>query len=139
MGVLPMNSLEPAALALSLVIAAAATGCAPDRDATTRRLDELQTEITRLKASNIALQERLEGVEALSSEPAAVRGNRMGMGEGLLDDDRPELAVVTMTPEPSNAEPPMPPDSEEERPSIVGDRHRVEQIRAEAKPGEFRR
>jgi hypothetical protein len=103
-------------------------GCSSERDSISRRLDDLQSEITRLKAANIALQDRMEGVEAKPDEGASPAA-------GLVDDDRPELAVVTMSPEPSDAEPAMPPESDEDRPSIVGDRHRVEQLRGEPKSG----
>lgn len=109
------------------LVAFGLVGCSAERDATTRRLDELQTKISRLEASSSALRDRMEAVEARPEAPAAVT-------EALVDDDRPELAVVEVRPETNEIEaPPMPPESDEERPSIVGDRHKVEQVDEEPK------
>lgn len=115
--------------AISIVfVAFLGLGCSAEKDATARRLDDLQGEISRLKASNIALQDRVEAVEAQGARSLAAT-------EALVDDDRPELAVVRVSPEPPAEEEVAPPETEEDRPSIVGDRHRVEQVADAAVPG----
>jgi hypothetical protein len=109
--------------AISVIfLALAGLGCSAEKDATARRLDDLQGEISRLKASNIALHDRVEAVE--SQQTAATTATDV-----LVDDDRPTLAVVRVSPEAAAAEEPeiLAPETDEERPSIVGDRHRVEQ------------
>ena len=109
-----------------LLVAFWALGCSADKDATTRRLDELQAEISRLKASQMAVQDRLEAVESRPSGPAPVT-------EALVDDDRPDLTVVKVDPAAVESEPVAPEaDPNAERPSIVGDRKGVE-VEAEAR------
>jgi len=131
-----MNRIELTAMALAL---AALAGCAPERDATSARLDDFQREISRLKATNIALSERLDAVE--SQAPAAQEDASLeALGqdaETQATEARPQLDVVRLAPEPDETPPEQPSTAlgdaedpahdDDDRPVISGAGQQVQQ------------
>lgn len=132
-----MNRIQLTAMALAL---AALAGCAPEKNTTTARLDDLQREISRLKANNIALAERLDAVEAATPEAAQEDASleALGQSEPEAADQRPHLDVVRLAPKPEEEPPPETPSTalggaedpahdDNDRPVITGAGQRVQQ------------
>jgi len=132
-----MNRIQLTAMALAL---AALAGCAPEKNATSARLDDLQREISRLKANSIALAERLDAVESetpASEEDASLEA--LGKAQAETTDERPQLDVVRLAPkleEAPESETPStalgdaedPAHDDHDRPVISGAGQRVEQV-----------
>lgn len=132
-----MNRIQLTAMALAV---AALAGCAPEKNATSARLDDLQREISRLKANNIALAERLDAVEAETptvQEDASLEA--LGQAEEDAADQRPQLDVVRLAPEPEEALAPEKPSTalgdaedpafdDDDRPVISGAGQRVQHV-----------
>jgi hypothetical protein len=85
-------------LLIGSVLALSATACASNRNEMTQQLEKLQRDVKKLRASNVALQDRVEGLEE--------QGSGMGGGEEELVEkrDRPQLRVVRLTPKPEQPE-----------------------------------
>lgn len=108
------------------VSACALAGCAGDSERWQRELDETRKQISQLEAENVAMQERLEALEATGP----VHLER----ELPPEDERPELSVVRLEPDeavpsqpvvvPSSV--PEPPPAEEAKTVIVGRGTKVE-------------
>ncbi|APR80699.1 Hypothetical protein A7982_06046 [Minicystis rosea] len=85
---------------LSLALLALGAGCGANRDATEKELAELRAEVTRLRAGQSALTERVDGLEiergtfAKGAASAAPSAPPPPAGGG----DRPELSVVRLSP-----------------------------------------
>ncbi len=109
-------------------LAVAASGCSSGRVAMQKKLTELNHEVVQLRASNLALQDRVDALEttapaARTSEPSA----------DDQPDGRPSLAVVRLAPDASETDEaptevaPSPAD-DGPRVSIQGDESGVEQV-----------
>ncbi len=106
-----------------------ASGCSSGRVAIQKRLAELTHEVTKLRASNLALRDRVDALEAR----APVARSPEGSGDDH-PDGRPSLAVVRLAPEepvvdeaPAEAATVSPEDGP--RPIIRGDEGGVEQVK----------
>ncbi len=104
-------------------------GCSHGRVEMQKRLTELTHEVTKLRASNLALQDRVDALEA-----KAPRTRSSARATDEQPDGRPNLEVVRLAPEaPEVAPPPVetPPESatKEPRPIIRGDESGVEQVK----------
>jgi hypothetical protein len=87
------------------------TGCSAGRDAAEKELAELRAEVTRLRAAQAALTERVDGLEierGTFNKGAAPPGAPAGGG------DRPELTTVRLSPSEGDGDA----DSGEPRPLI---------------------
>ncbi|MEZ4315198.1 MAG: hypothetical protein R3F14_44855 [Polyangiaceae bacterium] len=110
-----MRKIRPSpALAGAFALASFAllTGCAGEpHDATTKQLAALTAEISKLRASQAAMAERLEAVERsagqpllapaappASDEPTALASLAPGASPSSLDGDRPDLDTVMLGP-----------------------------------------
>jgi hypothetical protein len=105
---LPVRLLTVAPLAALLALA---TGCGAGRDAAEKELAELRTEVTRLRAAQAALSERVDGLEierGTFNKGAASAGTPSGGG------DRPELTTVRLSPSEGDGDA----DSDQPRPLI---------------------
>ncbi|MEM6790871.1 MAG: hypothetical protein AAF715_25355 [Myxococcota bacterium] len=97
-----MNRIDH--LGVLAVVVSLSAGCAPPKDATTARLDDLQRELSRVKAANIALSERLDAVEAQAPAPAGDDPSLAALGDdgsGQANDSsdlRPDLDVIRLGP-----------------------------------------
>ncbi len=88
----------PRLLPMALVVLAA--GCAGERDATEKQLAELHAEVSRLRAGQAALMERIGTLEL---ERGAAAKGAVGAAPGApparaIDRDRPDLEVVHVSP-----------------------------------------
>ncbi len=112
-----MNLYGKPCLAL-LVAAALSGGCSSKSDDLEKQLQALQVEVGRLRSANLAMQDRLDGLE--------MQGGRAMAASDEPDDpeDRPVLEVVRLTPDSAAAEQEVivatPPD-DGVRPIIGGD------------------
>ena len=106
-----------------------ASGCSSGRVAIQKRLTELTHEVTKLRASTLALRDRVDALEAR----APVARSSEGSGDEQADG-RPSLTVVRLAPgDPEVDEAPaeaatIPPD-DGPRPIIRGDEGGVEQVK----------
>lgn len=99
--------------------APALVGCGGARDATDKQIESLQGELVKLRAENAILSERLDAVEIAQGTfrggaggSGSAGGSAGGSGEkdkaraagskGAGGDDRPDLAVVRLTPSSSS-------------------------------------
>lgn len=97
--------------ALALVALALLSGCGAEaRDATSKELSALTAEISRLRADQAALAERLDAIERAKGPPAAAPATADAkpadtpapvVAVRSLDSDRPSLDVVKLGPAPS--------------------------------------
>jgi hypothetical protein len=127
-----MHSVSMGSVCLALV--AALAGCAGD-DAAAKRLGELEREVQKLRATNVALDDR---VEALEERGAGTATADDGEAAPAAADDRPALAVVRLAPEPEIGAPEAPQpgaatvaapeDNDGMRPVIRGDARGVERV-----------
>jgi outer membrane murein-binding lipoprotein Lpp len=109
-------------------LAAVVSGCSSGRVAMQKKLTELNHQVTQLRASNLALQDR---VDALESKAPVARSSESSADE--QPDGRPSLAVVRLAPEGNETdeaatEAAAPPPDDGPRPSIKGDETGVEQV-----------
>jgi outer membrane murein-binding lipoprotein Lpp len=88
-------------------------GCSGGSDAMQKQLDEMKDQVTRLRASNLALQDRVDGLE----EQATVQAARDEIPGAAEADDRPQLEVVRVVP-------PSEPEQAALEPSAPVDDHR---------------
>ena len=74
-------------------------GCAASHDTTEKELSEVRAEVSRLRATQAALTERLEALEVVRGE-AAKRGSQVGTDTSARPEgaDRPDLEVVRLSP-----------------------------------------
>lgn len=99
-----MRLSAPRLLLLPVALLACCAGCGGERDATAKQIDELRAEVSRLRANQAALTERLDAVDLQrgtfakggpaaepvpAPQPASTRPG---------DRDRPELDVVRLSP-----------------------------------------
>jgi TolA-binding protein len=75
-------------------------GCSGGSNAMQKQLDEMKGQVTRLRASNLALQDRLDGLE----EQSNTRASREEIEGSQEADDRPVLEVVRVAPPAEPAE-----------------------------------
>jgi hypothetical protein len=103
-----------------LITGLALVGCSNGREELTRELNQLQRELARVRASNSALQDRVEALEQ--------RRERTAEASDEPDkDDRPALEVVRIEPDSAKPSPEEPVSDEDDRPVIRnGFRGRVE-------------
>ena len=89
----PARRLRPATAALALVSALVAAGCSQNKEAFTKRLDQLRADIVQLRAENLALQDRVAELEDLD-QGAAPAKPPVNPAAG-----RPALKVIRLTPD----------------------------------------
>lgn len=103
---------------LGVLLAALSFGCSSKTDDLEKQLQALQVEVGRLRSANLAMQDRVDGLEVQGGEKAA--------SSDAADDpaDRPVLEVVRLTPDSAAADEEVivatPPD-DGTRPLIGGD------------------
>lgn len=85
----------PVPFALAALLLA---GCAGGEDALRKELDQLRADVVKMRADQGALQTRLTALETARSEPKREAA-------APKPDDRPELAVVRLTPDAEGPEP----------------------------------
>lgn len=90
-----MTLLARPHVVLLAVLSALSAGCGAGRDATEKQLAELRAEVTRLRAAQATLSERLDGLEI---ERGAFAKGAAPAGTGAAESDRPDLAVVRLSP-----------------------------------------
>lgn len=107
---MPIPSLRPrlAWVALTALAALLLPGCAAGEDSLRKELSELRADVLKMRADQGALQTRLAALETARPEPRREAA-------APKPDDRPELAVVRLTPDAEGAEPTgaLPPTSVE--------------------------
>lgn len=138
-GLLCRRPLGVLSLAVALALGVGSTGCSNGHDAIKKDMDALRAELTRMRTTNMVLQDRVEALEehAPAAEAASAKAGS--------PSDRPVLEVVTLTPQDEPGEPvaalqEIPTVAETgPRPVIVGDGDGVEQLaegeEQKAKPG----
>ncbi len=114
------SSLRRLLLGLATVVMCS---CAAGNDATAKRLDELDGQMRRLKASSDRLEERLVGIETVLREEREDRGKQTTS----IELSRPPLPVVAVeSPSDQPAAPAPAANGDESRPLIVGEGTRLE-------------
>lgn len=88
----------PRLVPMALVVLA--VGCAGERDATEKQLAELRAEVSRLRAGQAALMERLGTLELErgAAGKGVVGAAPAAPGSRAIDRDRPDLEVVHVSP-----------------------------------------
>ena len=83
---------------LPIALVALAAGCAGERDATEKQIAELRAEISRLRAGQAALMEKIGTLELERGAP--MKGDATGSAAPprVVDRDRPDLEVVRVSP-----------------------------------------
>jgi len=118
-----MTGFSPLSCVLSGTLAFVLCSCAAGSDATKKRIDDLEGQVTRLKASADRLEERLVGIETVLRDERSDRGKQ----SASLELSRPPLPVVAVEPssgQPAVSEPAA--TGDESRPLIVGEGTRLE-------------
>lgn len=96
----------PLLCALSLVALVALPACGGGHDASEKQLNELRSEIVKLRAQTAVLTERLDAVEIAQGTFRGARAGDKSAGAdapakpGGSAGDRPDLTVVKLRPEP---------------------------------------
>jgi hypothetical protein len=88
---------RPTALLLAALLPLAA-GCGGNHDATEKQLAELRAEVTKLRATQAALTERLDSLEIKSGTFAKGAPEAAPAAAPPQDRDRPELQTVRLSP-----------------------------------------
>lgn len=86
------------AAAVAFALAGAATGCAAQSDGLDKQLATLRTELAGLRAENAQLAERLDKLEIKGGGLKGYEAPASSALPGGADSDRPDLAVVKLTP-----------------------------------------
>lgn len=112
----------------ALAIVALGSGCASNHDATAKELAELRAEVTRLRAAQATLGERVDGLEI--DRGAFVKGAPSAAPKPT--SDRPELTVVRLSPSEGDGDA----DNEAPRPLIraVGNDGSIHKKAKDAQP-----
>lgn len=103
-----VRSIGPLLCALSLALL---TACAGSHDASEKQLNDLRSEIVKLRAQTAILTERLDAVEiAQGTFRGAKPGDKSATADaptktGGIAGDRPDLTVVKLRPEPPPEQP----------------------------------
>lgn len=123
-----MKSLIAKSLLIGLAVVT--VGCSATKDEVTKQIEEVNREITSLRASNAVLKDRLDMLES------APKAERVGSDETHdASSDRPNLEVVHLSPEeqPTEAAPVVAAPIDDSPPMvIVGDDKGVEEVDTEA-------
>ena len=80
------------------VLGIAVTGCSNQLDRLEKQLGEVQRDLVGVRAQNAALRDRLDALEMGADEAAAKEKEAADL------EERPQLAVVRLAPQPSDAD-----------------------------------